>query len=73
MVEELWLAGAEAVSSQRRARRARSSAIIDIGGSILVNSAYLSPPYQVKAIGPADLYDRLAPLARVGLTSSRPG
>jgi hypothetical protein len=25
-----------------------------------VNSAYLAPPYQVAAIGPADLYDRLS-------------
>jgi uncharacterized protein YlxW (UPF0749 family) len=24
-----------------------------------VNSAYLAPPYEVRAVGPADLYDRL--------------
>ena len=34
-------------------------AVIDIGGSILVNSAYLSPPYEIKAVGPPDLYQRL--------------
>ncbi len=37
-----------------------TTAIVDIGGSVLVNSAYLAPPYQVAAIGPADLYDQLA-------------
>jgi hypothetical protein len=37
-----------------------TAAIVDIGGSVLVNSAYLSPPYQVAAIGPADLYETLA-------------
>jgi uncharacterized protein YlxW (UPF0749 family) len=26
---------------------------------VLVNAAYLAPPYQVAAIGPPDLYDRL--------------
>ena len=25
-----------------------------------MNSAYLAPPYQVSALGPADLYDRLS-------------
>ena len=33
--------------------------MIDIGGSILVNSAYLAPPYQISAVGPPDLYERL--------------
>ena len=36
-----------------------SGAIIDIGGSVLVNSAYLAPPYQVAAIGPTDLFDQV--------------
>jgi uncharacterized protein YlxW (UPF0749 family) len=59
VVEELWLAGAEAIAVNGE-RVNSSSAIIDIGGSILVNSAYLAPPYQVAAIGPADLFDRLS-------------
>lgn len=57
-VEELWLAGAEAIAVNGE-RITPSSAIIDIGPSVLVNSAYLSAPYQVTALGPADLYPRL--------------
>ena len=37
-----------------------TTAIIDIGPSILVNSAYLAPPYQITALGPKDLYARLS-------------
>ncbi len=59
LVEELWLAGAEAVAVNAE-RVTGSTAILDIGGSVLVNSAYLAPPYQVAAIGPDDLYDRLS-------------
>lgn len=58
VVEELWLAGAEAVAVNGE-RVASTSAIIDIGGSVLVNAAYLSPPYQVSAIGPAGLFDQV--------------
>ena len=32
------------------------TAIVDIGGSVLVNSAYLAPPFDVAAIGPRDLF-----------------
>jgi uncharacterized protein YlxW (UPF0749 family) len=58
LVEELWLAGAEAISVNNE-RITTPTAIIDIGPSVLVNAAYLAPPYQVAAIGPPDLYDRL--------------
>ena len=58
VVEELWLAGAEGVAVNGE-RVTAATAIIDIGGSVLVNSAYLAPPYQVSAIGPADMFDRL--------------
>lgn len=58
LVEELWLAGAEGISVNGE-RIVGSTAVIDIGGSILVNSAYLAPPYTISAIGPPDLYDRL--------------
>jgi uncharacterized protein YlxW (UPF0749 family) len=59
LVEELWLAGAEAVSVNGE-RIAQSTAIIDIGGSTLVNSAFIAPPYQISAIGPDDLYEQLS-------------
>jgi len=59
VVEELWLAGAEAISINGE-RIVPTAAIVDIGGSVLVNSAYLAPPYQVAAIGPGDLYGVLA-------------
>ncbi|HEX8940352.1 MAG TPA: DUF881 domain-containing protein [Candidatus Limnocylindrales bacterium] len=62
-MDELWLAGAEAIAINGE-RIVASTAIVDIGGSILVNSAYQAGPYQVAAIGPADLYDRLK--VRVG-------
>ena len=58
LVKELWLAGAEGIGVNGE-RLAATSAVIDIGGSTLVNSAYLTPPYDISAIGPPDLYDRL--------------
>jgi uncharacterized protein YlxW (UPF0749 family) len=59
VIDELWLAGAEAVSVNGE-RITPTSSLVDIGTSILVNSAYLAPPYQITALGPDDLYDRLA-------------
>lgn len=59
VVEELWLAGAEAIAVNSE-RVTPTTAIIDIGSTLLVNSAYLAPPYQLTALGPADLYDRLS-------------
>jgi len=59
VVEELWLAGAEAVAVNGE-RMTPTSAIIDIGSTVLVNSAYLVPPYRITAIGPKDLYARLS-------------
>ena len=59
VVEELWAAGAEAIAVNGE-RIVATTSVIDIGSSILVNSAYLLPPYQVSAIGPSDLYPRLA-------------
>lgn len=59
VVEELWLAGAEAIAINAE-RLTPTTAVIDIGSSLLVNSAYLAPPYQVTALGPADLYERLS-------------
>jgi uncharacterized protein YlxW (UPF0749 family) len=58
MVEELWTAGAEAIAVNGE-RITPTTAIIDIGSSLLVNSAYLAPPYQVAALGPPEMVDRL--------------
>lgn len=58
VVEELWLAGAEGIAVNGE-RTAVATAIVDIGGSVLVNSAYIAAPYQVSAIGPDDMFDRL--------------
>lgn len=58
LVEEVWLAGAEAVSINGE-RVTVSTAVLDIGGSILVNSAYLAPPYEIAAIGAPGLYGRV--------------
>lgn len=62
LVQELWLAGAEAISVNGE-RVATTTAILDIGNSILVNSAYLAPPYELTAIGPVDLYKRVSGFA----------
>jgi uncharacterized protein YlxW (UPF0749 family) len=59
VVEELWAAGAEAIAVNAE-RITPTSAIIDVGPSLLINSAYLTPPYQITALGSADLYDRLS-------------
>lgn len=59
VVQELWGVGAEAVAVNGE-RITPTSAIIDVGTSLLINSAYLAPPYQVTALGPPDLYDRLS-------------
>ncbi|HYO42831.1 MAG TPA: DUF881 domain-containing protein [Candidatus Limnocylindrales bacterium] len=58
VVEELWLAGAEAVAVNGE-RVTAATAVVDIGGSVLVNSAYIAAPYEVRAIGPEDMFDRL--------------
>ena len=59
VVDELWGAGAEAIAVNGE-RITPATAIIDIGSSLLVNSAYLAPPYQITALGPRDLYERLS-------------
>jgi uncharacterized protein YlxW (UPF0749 family) len=58
VIAELWLAGAEAISVNGE-RIAVSTALTDIGSSVLVNSTYLQPPYEISAIGPPELYTRL--------------
>ena len=59
VVDQLWLAGAEAIAVNDE-RVATTTAIIDIGGAVLVNAAYVAGPYSVSAIGPADLFARIS-------------
>lgn len=59
LVEELFLAGAEAVSINDE-RVVTATSVLDIGGSVLANSAYLAPPFIIAAIGPEGLYDRVS-------------
>lgn len=58
LVAALWLSGADAIAINGE-RVVTTTAITDIGGTVLVNSAYLAPPYVVTAIGGASLYDQL--------------
>jgi uncharacterized protein YlxW (UPF0749 family) len=59
VVALLWQTGAEAISINGE-RLTSSSAIIDIDGSVLVNAAYQAGPYEIRAIGPTDLFARLS-------------
>ncbi len=59
VVEALWASGAEAIAVNGE-RITPTTAIIDVGPSLLVNSAYLAPPYQITALGPDDLYGHLS-------------
>jgi uncharacterized protein YlxW (UPF0749 family) len=62
VVSLLWQSGAEAIAINDE-RITTSSAIVDIGGSVVVNAAYLAGPYQIAAIGPKDLFARLSATA----------
>lgn len=55
----LWQAGAEAIAINGE-RIVGATAIIDVGGAVLVNAAYIAGPYQVTALGPDDLFARLS-------------
>ena len=63
VVALLWQSGAEAIAINGE-RISTSTAIIDIGGSVLVNAAYIAGPYQIAAIGPKDLFARLSAAPR---------
>ena len=66
VVNELWLDGAEAIAVNGE-RITATSGLTDIGSSILLNGAYLQPPYQIVAIGPKDLYGRMTTSANFAL------
>jgi uncharacterized protein YlxW (UPF0749 family) len=57
IVAALWASGAEAIAINDE-RLVATSSIYGVGASILVNTAFLSPPFQVKAIGADGLLDR---------------
>lgn len=57
IVAALWDAGAEAIAINGE-RLVSTSSIYGVGASILVNTAFLSPPFRIEAIGPDDLLSR---------------
>jgi uncharacterized protein YlxW (UPF0749 family) len=57
IVAALWASGAEAISINQE-RLVASSSIYGVGASVLVNTAFLSPPFQIQAIGSDGLLDR---------------
>lgn len=67
IVTALWGSGAEAITiaggsadgvSTNAERLVGTSSIYGVGSSILVNTAFLSPPFRIEAIGPEGLHDR---------------
>jgi uncharacterized protein YlxW (UPF0749 family) len=67
IVTALWASGAEAITiaggstdgvSANAERIVATTSIYGVGSSILVNTAFLSPPFRIEAIGPAGLHDR---------------
>ena len=67
IVTALWASGAEAITiaggsadgvSTNAERLVSTSSIYGVGSTILVNTAFLSPPFRIEAIGPEGLHDR---------------
>jgi uncharacterized protein YlxW (UPF0749 family) len=57
IVAALWASGAEAIAINGE-RLVASSSIYGVGASVLVNTAFLSPPFRIEAIGADGLLDR---------------
>ncbi len=71
IIAALWSAGAEAVTINGE-RLVSTSSIYGVGASILVNTAFLSPPFRIEAIGPDGLLGRfLADPAYIGRVAHR--
>jgi uncharacterized protein YlxW (UPF0749 family) len=71
IVAALWASGAEAVAINGE-RLVATSSIYGVGASVLVNTAFLSPPFRIEAIGPDGLLDRfLSDAAFVGRVAQR--
>jgi uncharacterized protein YlxW (UPF0749 family) len=62
IVNGLWRVGAEAILINKE-RVVTSTAVVDVGGSILVNSAYVTDgtgQYIISVIGPSDIWTKLS-------------
>jgi uncharacterized protein YlxW (UPF0749 family) len=57
IVTALWASGAEAISINGQ-RLVATSSIYGVGASVLVNTAFLAPPFRIEAIGSDGLLDR---------------
>jgi uncharacterized protein YlxW (UPF0749 family) len=57
IVAALWASGAEAISINDE-RLVATSSIYGVGASVLVNTAFLSPPFRIQAIGSDGLLQR---------------
>ena len=57
IVSALWASGAEAIAINGE-RLVATSSIYGVGASVLVNTAFLSPPFRIEAIGSDGLLDR---------------
>jgi uncharacterized protein YlxW (UPF0749 family) len=57
IITALWASGAEAVSINGE-RLVSTSSIYGVGASILVNTAFLSPPFRIEAVGPQGTLER---------------
>jgi uncharacterized protein YlxW (UPF0749 family) len=57
IVVALWASGAEAIAINGE-RLVATSSIYGVGASVLVNTAFLSPPFRIEAIGSEGLLDR---------------
>lgn len=59
IVVALWASGAEAIAINGE-RLVATSSIYAVGASVLVNTAFLSPPFRIEAIGSSGIADRFA-------------
>jgi uncharacterized protein YlxW (UPF0749 family) len=57
IVTALWASGAEAIAINGE-RLVATTSIYGVGASVLVNTAFLSPPFRIEAIGTQGLLDR---------------
>ena len=57
IVVALWATGGEAISINGE-RLVATSSIYGVGAAVLVNTAFLSPPFRIEAIGSEGLLDR---------------